>query len=210
MPTQGQSNITTDHGEIRRWVEAHGGHPATVKRTARGGGPGLLRIDYPGFSGEDSLEEISWDEFFDKFEESGLAFVYQDRKADGADSRFSKLVRRDGASGGSQTRRGVRPRGSKSNTATRARASSSKTGSDKSGSGRTGSAKAKRAPRAGTAKSAGGATGTSKGRSTPRATSRSKASAGRTQAGQRRSAKTGSKSRSSRSSSRSSARSRET
>jgi hypothetical protein len=205
MPMQGQSNITTDHGEIRRWVEAHGGHPATVKRTARGGGPGLLRIDYPGFSGEDSLEEISWDEFFDKFEESGLAFVYQDRKADGSDSRFSKLVRRDGAAGGARARRGVGPRGSKSNPPKRARASSSKSGSE-----RTASARAKRAPRAGTAKTAGRATATSEGRRTSRSSSSSKASAGRAQGGQRRSAKPGSTSRSSRSSSRSSARSRGT
>jgi hypothetical protein len=87
--------VTTDHQQIRRWVEARGGHPATVKRTKRGGGPGLLRIDYPGFSGEEELAEISWDEFFDKFEQSKLAFVYQDKTARGRSSRFSKLVSRD-------------------------------------------------------------------------------------------------------------------
>jgi hypothetical protein len=109
MPTQSQSKTTTDHDEIRRWVEAHDGHPATVKRTARNGEPGLLRIDYPGYSGEGSLEPISWDEFFDKFEESQLAFVYQERKADGKDSRFSKLVSRanvaDAATGSGARRR---------------------------------------------------------------------------------------------------------
>jgi hypothetical protein len=201
MPMQSQSNITTDHGEIRRWVEAHGGHPATVKRTARGGGPGLLRIDYPGFSGEDSLEEISWDEFFDKFEESGLAFVYQDHKADGSDSRFSKLVRRDGAAGDARARRSAGSRGAKSNTPKRARASSSKSGPE-----RTASARSKRAPRAGAAKPSGRAAGTNEGRRTPRSSSSSKASTTRSQSGQRgasRSAKPASKSRSSRSSSRS-------
>jgi hypothetical protein len=25
---------------------------------------GMIRIDFPGFSGEDPLEEISWDEWF--------------------------------------------------------------------------------------------------------------------------------------------------
>jgi hemerythrin HHE cation binding domain-containing protein/Rho termination factor-like protein len=46
---------------------------------------------YPGYSGKESLQQISWDEFFEKFEESQLAFLYQDEK----DSRFSKLVKRD-------------------------------------------------------------------------------------------------------------------
>jgi len=29
----GETKITTDHDEIRRWVEARGGKPATVKGT---------------------------------------------------------------------------------------------------------------------------------------------------------------------------------
>jgi hypothetical protein len=93
MPTR-SSKVTTDHDEIQRWVEERGGKPATVKRTEKGGEPGVLRIDFPGYSGEGTLEEISWEDFFEKFEESKLAFVYQDTTADGQPSRFSKLVRR--------------------------------------------------------------------------------------------------------------------
>ncbi len=89
---------TTDHDEIRRWVEERGGHPATVRGTGQGGEEaGLLRIDFPGYSGGDRLEEISWDEFFQKFDEEGLAFVYEDRTSGGKTSRFSKLVSRDSA-----------------------------------------------------------------------------------------------------------------
>jgi anaerobic selenocysteine-containing dehydrogenase len=92
------SNVTTDHGEIQRWVEERGGHPARVKGTEkRGSNAGVLRIDYPGFSGEDRLEEISWDEFFEGFEKNNLAFLYQDKTKDGEQSRFSKLVDRDKA-----------------------------------------------------------------------------------------------------------------
>ena len=58
-----ESKVTTNHDEIRRWVEERGGHPARVKDTASKNSPGLLRIDYPGFSGGNSLEAISWDEF---------------------------------------------------------------------------------------------------------------------------------------------------
>jgi hypothetical protein len=84
---------TTDHDEIRRWVEQHGGRPAAVRGT--GGDPGVLRIDFPGGAGEEQLAPISWDEWFSKFDESRLALLYQDSKADGEDSTFFKLVSRD-------------------------------------------------------------------------------------------------------------------
>jgi uncharacterized protein YhbP (UPF0306 family) len=37
------------------------------------------------------LEEISWEEFFEKFDESNLAFLYQE----GKNTRFNKLVKRE-------------------------------------------------------------------------------------------------------------------
>jgi hypothetical protein len=90
----GSAKATIDHDEIRRWVEERGGCPAHVKRTGAAGDPGVLRIDFPGFSGKKSLERISWDQFFDWFEENDLAFLHQDEKG-GKVSRFSKLVSRD-------------------------------------------------------------------------------------------------------------------
>jgi hemerythrin superfamily protein len=86
---------TTDHEEIRRWVEARGGCPSRVKRTGQDGDPGILRIDFPGFSGQQSLEKIAWGEFFDWFDRNQLAFIYQDRTGRGRQSRFNKLVSRD-------------------------------------------------------------------------------------------------------------------
>jgi hypothetical protein len=87
----GGSKTTTDHDEIRKWVEARGGFPATVAGTEkRDDEAGVLRIDYPGFSGAGTLERIDWDDWFEKFDEEDLAFVYQDKR----NSRFSKLVRR--------------------------------------------------------------------------------------------------------------------
>jgi hypothetical protein len=88
------SNTTTDHDEIRSWVEAHDGRPATVKGTEHGDEAGVLRIDFPGGAGEDRLRHIDWDEWFEKFDHEGLAFVYQEQKADGSDSTFFKLVSR--------------------------------------------------------------------------------------------------------------------
>jgi len=89
-----ESKTTTNHDEIRRWVEERGGHPARVKDTESKNSPGLLRIDYPGYSGGDSLEEISWDEFFTGFDDNKLAFLYQEKTKDGKVSRFSKLIER--------------------------------------------------------------------------------------------------------------------
>lgn len=91
---RGAARATTDHEIIRKWVEDRGGHPATVNRTGDAEDPGILRIDYPGYSGEGTLEPISWDAFFEKFDEEKLAFLYQEEKADGEPSRFSKLVDR--------------------------------------------------------------------------------------------------------------------
>lgn len=100
----GEANRTRNHEEIRRWVEERGGHPATVARTEHGGDAGVLRIDFPGYSGEGSLQPISWDEFFDKFDENNLEFLYQDRTAAGEPSRFNKLVSA-GSESGSRSRR---------------------------------------------------------------------------------------------------------
>jgi len=90
-----KSKATIDHDEIRKWAEARGGHPATVKATETDGEPGLLRIDFPGYRGVHTLEEITWDEFFEKFDEKNLAFLYQEKTAAGKPSRFCKLVSRD-------------------------------------------------------------------------------------------------------------------
>src|SRR3954454_22371087 len=86
------SATTTDHKVIRKWAEERDGRPATVRATEEDGHAGILRIDFG--PAEDRLEEIEWDEFFAKFDESELAFLYQDRTKDGKLSRFHKFVRR--------------------------------------------------------------------------------------------------------------------
>ena len=93
----GESKTTTDHKTIQAWAEARGGKPSTVKRTEQGDEAGVLRIDFPGYSGAGSLEEISWNEFFQKFDEKNLAFLYQEHTSSGEESRFFKLVSRDTA-----------------------------------------------------------------------------------------------------------------
>jgi len=86
----GAAQVTTDHEEIQRWVEERGGKPACVRGTGGRGDTGLLRIDFPD-GPEAKLQPISWEDFFEKFEENSLAFLYQDKEQ----SRFNKLVGRD-------------------------------------------------------------------------------------------------------------------
>lgn len=83
------SNTTTDHDEIRQWAEARGGRPAMVDTSGEGG---ILRIDFG--EPEDSLTQISWEEFFDIFDKNKLAFLYQDETQSGGQSRFNKFVER--------------------------------------------------------------------------------------------------------------------
>ena len=88
-----EAKVTTDHREIQKWTEERDGYPARVKGNGRTGG--IIRIDYEGYSGVESLERITWQEFFDAFEKNNLAFLYQDQVKGGGKSRFSKLIDRD-------------------------------------------------------------------------------------------------------------------
>jgi hypothetical protein len=89
-----EAKTTTDHEQIKEWVEELGGRPARVKGTAEKGSSGVLAIDYPGYSGTQTLETISWGEFFRGFEENKLAFLYQDEIESAGVICFSKLVNR--------------------------------------------------------------------------------------------------------------------
>ena len=86
------AKFTTDHEEIRHWAEKRGGAPSTVSGTALKGEAGVLRLDFE--PKDEKLDHISWDEFFDKFDNANLAFLYQDKTADGKISRFHKFVDR--------------------------------------------------------------------------------------------------------------------
>lgn len=87
-----EAEKVTDHEQIRRWADERGGRPATVTETETDGEAGVLRFDFN--EPEERLEEITWDEFFAKFEESNLALLLQDETQDGSESRFFRFVAR--------------------------------------------------------------------------------------------------------------------
>lgn len=101
------SETTTDHDTIRQWVEKRGGRPSVVRTSGgtgkgKGRSGGVLRFDFG--EKEENFEETTWDEFFEVFDQSGLAFLFQDKTKDGKVSRFSRFVRQDNASGAKRSR----------------------------------------------------------------------------------------------------------
>jgi hypothetical protein len=131
MASKSSSRVLTDHDEIRRWAEERGARPSAVRRTRSDETTGIIRLDFPGYSGEDTLEEIGWDEWFDDFEDRKLALIVQDETANGQTSNFNKLVSRDTVEG-SSAERASHGRG-KENSArtTRSRSSSSRSASSR-------------------------------------------------------------------------------
>jgi ferritin-like metal-binding protein YciE len=83
--------VLTDHDQIRHWAEEREGHPAIVR------GTDMIQIDFPGYSGEKTLQSISWDEWFRRFDERGLALLVQETTASGQKSHFNKLINREEA-----------------------------------------------------------------------------------------------------------------
>lgn len=91
---QTTSETTTNHDVMRRWIEDRHGVPACVAATNNDDDVGVLRVHFPGQGSGDQLDEISWEDFFAKFEEADLMFLYDVHTSDGALSRFSKFVQR--------------------------------------------------------------------------------------------------------------------
>jgi len=87
----------TDHRRIREWAEARKAKPACVRGTGGKNDSGMIRLDFPGFTGSETLQSISWDEWFRAFEENNLALLIQEETADGTQSNFNKLVSRETA-----------------------------------------------------------------------------------------------------------------
>jgi hypothetical protein len=102
------SKTTQDHDEIRQWAESRGAIPAEVASTDTKGQTGILRIEFPKAknANDSALKEISWEEFFEKFDASGLALVYQELTADGEQSNFNKLIYPENSKAESSSGRG--------------------------------------------------------------------------------------------------------
>lgn len=96
MRTERSATTTTNHEQIKKWIEQRGGHPAIVKDTENNSRPGgMIRVDFDDADGskDAGLKRIGWDEFFKIFDDNDLAFLHQDVDH----SRFNKFVQRESA-----------------------------------------------------------------------------------------------------------------
>jgi hypothetical protein len=127
-----QTRVLTDPEEIRMWAEERSAKPTCVKRTGGSDDVGIIRLDFPGYRGENSLQEIDWDDWFEKFADSNLALLVQDTTAGGQQSNFNKLVSRemDQRDEGSRSSRSE----GRSSSSRRSNRSSSRSSASRSGS----------------------------------------------------------------------------
>ncbi len=93
----GSAHPLIDHDQIRQWAEERRATPACVKGTGSRSDIGVIRLDFPGYTGEESLQPISWADWFRKFDERELALMVQDTTAGGEKSNFNKLIKRETA-----------------------------------------------------------------------------------------------------------------
>jgi hypothetical protein len=87
---------TTDHDEVRRWLEAHDGRPMVASGTVEADGSdgvGVLKIEF-GEGHDESLVPLSWDEFFERFESAELALVHDDRMTGARAASAARFVGR--------------------------------------------------------------------------------------------------------------------
>jgi hypothetical protein len=86
-----KGQTTRDHDIIRHWAEQRGGKPSMVEGTQ------ILRINFdePGGDDDNKLKEVSWEGFFQVFDDSDLDFLYSEQNAEGQTSRFFKFVRKE-------------------------------------------------------------------------------------------------------------------
>ena len=89
----GQTYRTSDPQVIRRWAAARAGQPAIMpsqeKNTTTAAVPHIV---FPTDAYLDAYTTISWQELFDRMQQEGLVFVYQEKTVSGNLSHFCRFV----------------------------------------------------------------------------------------------------------------------
>lgn len=99
------AKTTTNHDEIRQFIESRGGKPAVVRGTSDTGGQAVLKID---LMGDERLEHPGWDEFFQLFDKNNLALRYKENSVEGKSANMFEFVPR-GTGDAPGTTKKIRP-----------------------------------------------------------------------------------------------------
>ncbi len=74
-----EGKLTTNRNVIKKWAQARHGWPALIRRATSAGFEMVLSIVFPDSSSSEIARKLTWDEFFDQFEQQHLVFVYQEK-----------------------------------------------------------------------------------------------------------------------------------
>ncbi|MBB6681500.1 hypothetical protein H4O20_08595 [Aequorivita sp. 609] len=89
----GQLKTTDNHTTIRNWVEEREGVPAMTEGIANKSMAGqMLRINF--HENKEFLNKISWDVFFEIFDENNFQLLYDERIIDGKKSNYYQFVKK--------------------------------------------------------------------------------------------------------------------
>lgn len=69
---------TAEHALVRKLIEDRKGYPAHLESSESQGDSGLLQVGLTNEDEQENLKELSWEQFFEEFEEKDLAFAYRE------------------------------------------------------------------------------------------------------------------------------------
>lgn len=91
------ARVTRNHNKIRKWVEEHGGIPAyTAEKITPDEQEKVLRIIFKNEKNSEKIIVMNWNDFFTKFDQANLAFLYSDDLENGNKTNYYKFVSLDG------------------------------------------------------------------------------------------------------------------
>ena len=86
---------TQNHSTIKSWVKERDGEPALVDGVIEKGKAGeMLRIDFHAHTNE-TLNSISWELFFQIFDENNLELLCREITADGELNKFYEFIKKN-------------------------------------------------------------------------------------------------------------------
>lgn len=88
---------TIDNDEIRAWMEERNGRPVLLKGVDEDGeeSPDMLHISFD--PKDTNMQEMEWEEFFERFDNENLALVYDDAEPNDVPLPDFELTDRDRA-----------------------------------------------------------------------------------------------------------------
>lgn len=85
---------TIDHRRIRHWAEDRKGRPVAVKFA--GTDPAAtLRFEFGDHHPDPDVDELTWADFFERFDDLRLAFVHAREGPTGGQGEYHKFVARE-------------------------------------------------------------------------------------------------------------------